>query len=103
RPGVLTLAGHTRPVNAVCFSPDGTRLATASSDRDVKLWDTHSGKEVLTLSGHRRGVTGVGFSPDGRRLVTGTGLGMVEMLSAAADLPLDVRTPAEVKAWEAGR
>ena len=46
----LTLSGHTREVRGVAFSPDGTRLATASLDGTAKVWDATSGQELLTLS-----------------------------------------------------
>ncbi len=36
---LLTLEGHTNRVHSVVFSPDGKRLATASSDKSVKVWD----------------------------------------------------------------
>ena len=66
----MTLRGHSGPVNAVAFSPDGKRLATASGDQTAKVWDAESGKELRTLRGHSSGVDGVAFSPDGKRLAT---------------------------------
>jgi len=36
---LATLTGHTKPVQAVVFSPDGTQLATGSWDNTARLWD----------------------------------------------------------------
>ncbi len=52
------------------FSPDGRRIASASDDKSVKVWDVATGQEALTLKGHTDGVTGVTFSPDGRRIAS---------------------------------
>jgi WD40 repeat protein/serine/threonine protein kinase len=66
-----TLTGHSADVVSMAFSPDSRRLATASSDRTVKLWDMQTGQDVFTLLGHTAGVLSVGFSPDGNHVVSG--------------------------------
>ena len=50
----------------MAFSPDGWRLASASSDRSVRIWDTTADHEVTTLTGHLSLVYQVAFSPGTR-------------------------------------
>ena len=69
---LFPLRGHSASVSALAFSPDGRRLATASIDRTVKLWDMATGDEVLTLRGHTAGVGCLAWSPDGLRLASGS-------------------------------
>jgi eukaryotic-like serine/threonine-protein kinase len=67
-----TLAGRAGPLNGMAISSDGNILATASSDKTVKLWDLTSRREVATLTGHLDSVTCAAFSPDGKTLATGS-------------------------------
>jgi WD40 repeat protein len=67
----LTLSGHTAQLVTVAYSPDGTRLATASQDGTAKVWDAITGKLLLTLrEGHTDSVNGLAYSPDGKRIAT---------------------------------
>ena len=68
--GPFPPTGHTGPVRGVAYSPDGTRLATASADGTVRIWDGTTGETLHILTGHTNAVRGVAYSPDGTRLAT---------------------------------
>ncbi len=69
---LMTLNGHLNFVNSVAFSPDGSLIASGSSDGTVKAWDAETGQVMLTCSG-ASDVRGVAFSPDGKRIALGSG------------------------------
>jgi len=68
---VLTLKGHTAPVNSVTFSADGKLIATASVDGTAKIWDASTGANLLTLPVDKLGAGDAAFSSDGKRLAVG--------------------------------
>ena len=65
-----TFKGHRSFVGAVAFSSDGKLLASASSDRTIKLCGVTTGVVVKTFEGHADSVTAVAFSPDGKLLAS---------------------------------
>ena len=64
------MRGHRNKVESVAFSPNGKLIATASSDRTIRLWDSASGAELLKLSQEGTGRC-VLFTPDGKHLASG--------------------------------
>ena len=67
------LKGHTHEVNRVRFSPDGSRLVTASSDATAQVFEVPDGTHVATMRGHDESVLDAHFTPDSRRIVTASG------------------------------
>jgi WD40 repeat protein len=67
---LLTLRGHQGWVKSIAWSPDGSKLATASADHTAKVWEAGTGRELLTLRGHQDEVLSIAWSPDGSKLAT---------------------------------
>jgi predicted NACHT family NTPase len=67
---IAALLGHDNDVKSAAFSPDGSRIVTASEDTTARIWDAGSGKEIAVLRGHEGPVLSAAFSPDGTRIVT---------------------------------
>jgi len=67
---VLSFEGHSNVINFMSFSPDATKVITASDDKTLKLWDVNTGKEMGTFIGHCDSVIGCAFSPDGKKVLS---------------------------------
>jgi predicted NACHT family NTPase len=65
----FALGGHGY-LKSAAFSPDGSRIVTASQDRTARIWDAASTKEIAILRGHDAAVRSAAFSPDGSRIIT---------------------------------
>ena len=66
------LIGHTDPAYAAVYTPDGTKLVTASFDKTLRIWDLNSGTTLRTLTGHTGLVLCVAITKDGNRLASGS-------------------------------
>ncbi|MCY1061762.1 hypothetical protein [Nannocystis sp. SCPEA4] len=66
---MAVLREHSGPLTALAFSPDGTRLATASRDT-VLLWAVDDPRKPAVLAGHAKAVRAVTFRDDGKALVS---------------------------------
>jgi WD40 repeat protein len=66
---VNRMSGHQSAVLAVAISPNDQRIASASEDRTIRLWQ-RNGEFIKTLYGHSDRVGAVTFSPDSRLLAS---------------------------------
>ncbi|KAL6923040.1 hypothetical protein FSST1_000314 [Fusarium sambucinum] len=66
------------PVDLVALSSDGTRLASASSNK-IEIWDTHIGQHLQTLEGHSRDIWSLAFTLNGLQLASGSADGTIKI------------------------
>src|SRR5262249_41005270 len=67
-------------------------VATAGTDKTIRIWQLEDDKELRTFDGHEGDVVAVHFLPDGKRLVSGSADKTVRLW--------DVETGKQVRAWE---
>jgi len=82
---LATLEGHTGAVHSVAFSPDGTRLASASRDGAIFLWHVSTRRKFGSLIGHTKRVNQVKFFPNGKSLVSASADGTIRFWYAEPD------------------
>ena len=82
---LFTLRGHEGNVHGVAWSADGRRIATASIDSTVRIWDSRTGNLQFTLTGHTASVVVAKWSPDSTRLATGSEDGTAKVWEITSD------------------
>ncbi len=68
KPDVVLTTGHNDQINAMEISPNGHFLASASNNKQVKIWDIATGMEFRTISGTAGRVEQLAFAPNNRFL-----------------------------------
>src|SRR5262249_24546308 len=76
---ICLLAKHSASVNGIAWSPDGTHLASGSSDGTVRLWryDGPKTDEAAKVDANPKGVNALAYSKDGRVLAAGCADGAI--------------------------
>ena len=74
------ITGHKGPVWSVAFSPNGTALASSSSDGTARLWDVATGRPLGQPYTSPAGqVNSVAFSPNGQMLASAGKNGVIRL------------------------
>lgn len=78
----VSLAGHTREVNAVACSAEGKMIASGAEDEKTFLWDAAAHQEIASVGGGGA-VMSVSISPDCKRIASGERYHKVNLLDPA--------------------
>ncbi len=84
----IPLRGHTAAILHAAFSPDATRVITASADHTARIWDATQSKPALFILNHKDRVEHAEFSPDGRYVVTASWDNTARIWDANTGLPV---------------
>ena len=82
-PKHFTYSGHSNYISSVAWSPDSKRIASASGDHTVQIWDAADGSHILTYRGHSEDVSTVAWSSDGQFIASGSLDNTVQVWNAA--------------------
>lgn len=67
---LVEIKGHENIVTSLCWSKNGTRIFSASSDHTIRIWQSSDGKGLIVLRGHTQAITSLCISPDESHLIS---------------------------------
>ncbi|MDZ4858348.1 MAG: protein kinase [Candidatus Hydrogenedentes bacterium] len=70
---LLKLSHDNEPVKDAKFSPNGERIATATSAGTVRIWERATGARLQVMKLHESSIYSVAFDPSGELIVTAAG------------------------------
>jgi hypothetical protein len=88
------MRGHNDYVQAVVWSPDGTRLASAGLDNSVRVWDPRTGEETIVLRGNAGFFNDVSWHLDGAQLAAACSDGLLWIWDATRGFERDTTAKA---------
>lgn len=65
------LDAHDRNINEICFNNNGTKFATGSDDKKIKIWDTEKQTVIFELPKFSTYITALSFHPSQQILACG--------------------------------
>jgi hypothetical protein len=65
-----TIADHADWVNAIAWSSDGRKLASASRDKTAKVFDALTGRSLITFTEHEHNVVDVAFASGNEEVIS---------------------------------
>ncbi|XP_021189197.1 katanin p80 WD40 repeat-containing subunit B1 isoform X4 [Helicoverpa armigera] len=69
---LMSLSGHTTPVECVCFGHSEDLVCAGSQTGALKIWDLEAAKLLRTFTGHKGAIKCMDFHPYGDYLTTGS-------------------------------
>ncbi|PWU14499.1 MAG: hypothetical protein C5B50_17160 [Verrucomicrobia bacterium] len=87
-PRLTQVIFHGRRINSLAFSPDGTKIASCSDEREAHIWSAETGKQLLAGLQLPRSLRLARFNSDGQRLVAMDHVGTARIWSSATGEPV---------------
>ena len=67
---------HSRWVDKIAFSPDGTSIASCATDNGIRFWDVENGTHLRKIGTDEYNISDIAFSLDGQT-ITGMSFGFI--------------------------
>jgi WD40 repeat protein len=96
----LVLTGHDTEVQAVAWSPDGSKIASGAEGPALNVWATDTGELLTTISTQARVIASLAWSPDSAQLANGGGGGAMDTIEIwSAQTWERMRVLTELQGW----